>query len=136
MPSPNAAIVVFAIGITLAAAPIRADSAAAGAVDDARLRRAAEVATDWGAHGRTWAEQRYSPLVALNDANVGGLQVAWRYDTGTERGLEATPLVVDGVMYTTTTWSVVHALDARTGESLWRFDPEVPREVGQKACCF
>ena len=106
-----------------------------GAVDDARLGSAPEVASDWIAHGRTWSEQRYSPLAGLNDSNVAGLELAWRYDTGTERGLEATPLVVDGVMYATGTWSVVYALDARTGEELWRWDPEVPREVGQKACC-
>jgi len=63
------------------------------------------------------------------------LKPVWRFPTGSNRGLEATPLVVDGVMYTTAPWSVVYALDARTGEQIWTWDPKVPKEWGQKACC-
>ena len=90
---------------------------------------------DWSSHGRTADEQRHSPLAQINDANVGGLGLAWSFDTGQFRGHEATPLVKDGVMYVTASWSVVHALDARTGEPLWVFDPEVPKELGRYACC-
>ena len=90
---------------------------------------------DWSSHGRTADEQRHSPLAQINDANVGGLGLAWSFDTGQFRGHEATPLVKDGVMYVTASWSVVHALDARTGELLWVFDPEVPKELGRYACC-
>jgi PQQ-dependent dehydrogenase (methanol/ethanol family) len=108
---------------------------AVGGIDDARLRAADTEPGSWLAHGRTWAEQRFSRLDRIDDANVANLQLRWSFPTGTKRGLEATPIVVDGVMYTTSTWSVVYALDARSGELVWKWDPQVPREVGQKACC-
>jgi PQQ-dependent dehydrogenase (methanol/ethanol family) len=106
-----------------------------GGIDDARLRAADAEPGSWLAHGRTWAEQRFSPLELIDSSNVANLQLRWSFPTGTKRGLEATPIVVDGVMYTTSTWSVVYALDARSGELVWKWDPQVPREVGQKACC-
>jgi quinohemoprotein ethanol dehydrogenase len=106
-----------------------------GRVDDARLLAADGEPGSWLSHGRTWAEQRFSPLEGIAADNVAGLQLRWSFDTGTKRGLEATPLMVDGVLYTTGTWSTVFALDARSGELLWKYDPEVPRDVGQKACC-
>ncbi len=104
-------------------------------VDAARLRAADSEPGSWLNHARTQDEQRYSPLARINADNVGLLQRRWVLDTGTGRGLEATPLVIDGVLYTTLTWSAVLALDARTGTLLWRYDPDVPREVGRKACC-
>jgi PQQ-dependent dehydrogenase (methanol/ethanol family) len=67
--------------------------------------------------------------------NVGELGLAWYYDLGTTRGVEATPLVVDGVMYTTSAWSIVYALDAKTGREIWVYDPHVPKRWGQYACC-
>jgi quinohemoprotein ethanol dehydrogenase len=106
-----------------------------GAVDDVRLRSAAGSGEDWPAHGRTWSEQRYSPLASIHADNVAGLQRRWSFATGTSRGLEATPIVVDGTMYATGTWSVVWALDARSGALLWEYDPQVLREVGARACC-
>ncbi|MEM7081028.1 MAG: PQQ-dependent dehydrogenase, methanol/ethanol family, partial [Pseudomonadota bacterium] len=90
---------------------------------------------NWLTHGRTYSEQRYSPLTQINTENIGELGLAWSFDTATTRGLEATPIVVDGVMYTTATWSVVYAHNAATGELLWRFDPEVPKSWGYNACC-
>ena len=90
---------------------------------------------NWLAHGRTYGEQRYSPLQQVNAGNVEKLGLAWSYATGTTRGLQATPIVVDGRMYTTGVWSVVYALDAKTGKELWKFDPEVPRAWGRYACC-
>ncbi|MEN8161344.1 MAG: PQQ-dependent dehydrogenase, methanol/ethanol family, partial [Myxococcota bacterium] len=104
-------------------------------IDDARLRAADAEPGSWLSYGRGYAEQRYSPLSHIDDTNVGELGLAWAYETGSKRGLEATPLVVDGVIYTTSSWSVVHAVDARTGEALWRHDPEVPRRYGSIACC-
>jgi quinohemoprotein ethanol dehydrogenase len=86
-------------------------------------------------HGRTPAEQRYSPLAQIDEHNVAKLGLAWSYATGTNRGLEATPIVADGVMYATGSWSVVFALDAETGRELWRFDPHVSGEAGARACC-
>jgi quinohemoprotein ethanol dehydrogenase len=105
------------------------------APDDARLRAAEAESDAWLLHGRTWSEQRYSPLASIDTENVGSLQLAWSFDPETHRGLEATPIVADGVMYTTGTWSTVFALDARTGQLKWRYDPKVPREVGIRACC-
>jgi PQQ-dependent dehydrogenase (methanol/ethanol family) len=90
---------------------------------------------DWPLHGRMPGEQRYSPLDRIDEHNVAKLGLAWSYATGTNRGLEATPIVADGVLYATGSWSVVFALDARTGRELWRFDPHVSGEAGARACC-
>ena len=108
---------------------------AAEAVDDAALRAAGFEGADWLSTGRTQDEQRFSPLDEINAGNVGQLKLAWRFETGLRRGHEATPLVVDGTMYLTGSWSVVFALDAATGKLLWKWDPEVSQEVGAKACC-
>ncbi|MFK7897026.1 MAG: PQQ-dependent dehydrogenase, methanol/ethanol family [Myxococcota bacterium] len=96
-----------------------------------------KVASDqeWALHGLTSDEARFSPLDEINRQTVKDLSLAWSYATGTHRGLEATPLMVDGVLYATASWSIVFALDARTGKELWRFDPEVPRWKGRHACC-
>jgi len=104
-------------------------------LDAARVIAADAEPGNWLAHGRTYGEQRFSPLDAINTDNVSGLELAWYADTDTTRGLEASPIVVDGVMFTTGSWSLVYAHDAKTGEELWRYDPEVPREWGAKACC-
>ncbi len=104
-------------------------------VDGARIRGADSEPENWLAHGRTYSEQRYSPLDAINSGNVDQLGLAWAYSTETGRGHEATPIVLDGVMFITLPWSKVVALDALTGERLWDYDPEVPREWGRNACC-
>jgi len=90
---------------------------------------------NWLTHGRTYSETRQSPLVQINSSNVDGLGLAWSFDTGTRRGLEASPIVVDGVIYTTAAWSKVFANNAVTGELLWHFDPQVPKQWGANACC-
>ncbi|MCZ6463797.1 MAG: PQQ-dependent dehydrogenase, methanol/ethanol family [Proteobacteria bacterium] len=104
-------------------------------VDDARLAAAGSDAANWLTHGRTYAEDRYSPLDLVNAGNVADLRLAWSFPTGLQRGHEATSLVVDGVMYTTGSWSVVFALDATTGKLLWKWDPRVSHEVGRVVCC-
>ena len=86
-------------------------------------------------HGRTYSEQRYSPLTQINVDNVAELGLAWSYDLNTKRGIEATSLMVNGVMYTTSAWSIVHAIDARNGKKLWTFDPKVAKEKSKHACC-
>lgn len=90
---------------------------------------------EWLTHGRTYDEQRHSPLTRINPQNLSRLGLAWYFDTGQYRGHEATPLVHDGVMYLTSTWSNVFALDARTGQQLWAYDAAVPRAMGRMACC-
>ena len=105
-------------------------------VDDARI---ANVETDepgaWLTYGRTYEEQRFSPLTQVNRENVADLGIAWYRDFGTLHPVEATPLVVDGVMYATTPWNITYALDAATGEEVWSYDPEVPGETAREACC-
>ena len=104
-------------------------------LDATRVLAADDEPGNWLAHGRNYEEQRFSPLNQINQETVSDLELAWYADTGTTRGLEASPIVVDGVMFATGSWSLVYAYDARTGELLWRYDPEVPREWGAKACC-
>lgn len=104
-------------------------------VDDARLVSADQDEDNWLTHGRTYDEQRFSPHRQINKDTLPRLQLAWYWDTATTRGLEATPIVVDGVMFTTGTWSKVYAHDAASGELLWQYDPEVPREWAFNACC-
>ena len=104
-------------------------------VDAQRIINADKEPQNWLEHGRDYGEQRFSPLTQINDKNVGQLGVAWYWDTKTTRGIEATPIVVDGVMFTSGPWSVVFAHDARTGTLLWQYDPQVPRTWGKFACC-
>ncbi|BCS31785.1 alcohol dehydrogenase [Luteitalea sp. TBR-22] len=123
----------LALGVSALAAcgpaPSRHDAATA------RVVAADTEPGSWLSHGRTYSEQRYSPLARITTANVGRLGLAWSYDLGMNRGAEATPIVRDGVMYVTSAWSIVHAIDARTGAKRWVYDPKVSREVGPKACC-
>lgn len=90
---------------------------------------------NWLSTGRGYDETRYSALDQLNTSNTGRLRLAWSYDLDTNRGQEATPLAVDGVLYTTSAWSKVQAFDAATGRLLWQYDPEVPGASAVKACC-
>jgi len=90
---------------------------------------------NWLSYGRTYDEQRHSPLTQITAENVGQLGLAWSADMDTARGQEATPLVIDGKIYLTTAWSKAKAYDALTGKVLWEFDPKVPGETAVKACC-
>jgi quinohemoprotein ethanol dehydrogenase len=103
-------------------------------VDTDRISTAS-AADEWLTYGGTYDEQRHSKLDLVNKANVAQLGVAWTYDLATNRGVESTPIVVDGTMYVTSAWSVVYALDAKTGAEKWVYDPGVDRAVGVKACC-
>src|SRR2546421_11235618 len=78
---------------------------------------------DWTMHGRTYDEQRFSPLDQISEQNIGQLGLVWSRELGTTRGLEATALVSNGVIYTTGEWSMAYALDAKTGGILGTFDP-------------
>ena len=104
-------------------------------VDGTRIENGNAEAHNWLSYGRTYDEQRFSPLKRINADNAKNLGLAWFADLETNRGQEATPLVVDGVVYISTAWSLVKAYDGRTGKLLWSYDPAVPRELGVNACC-
>ncbi len=112
-----------------------ASSVASEAVPVVETRVAPLPDTDWTLHGNDYREQRFSPLEQINRDNVEELGLAWSFNMYTQRGVEATPLVVDGVMYVTGSWSMVYALDARNGELKWFFDPQVDRSFLAKGCC-
>jgi len=109
--------------------------AATQAIDGAAIQANAATSKDWPTISADYAETRYSKLAEINATTVKDLGLVWTYNLESTRGVEATPLVVDGVMYVTASWSVVHAVDVRTGKRLWMFDPKVPRSFGEKACC-
>jgi PQQ-dependent dehydrogenase (methanol/ethanol family) len=115
--------------------PLAASNLGKANVDGARIENADSEPGSWMSHGRTYSEQRYSPLKQIDASNVGRLGLAWFADMDTNRGQEATPIVVDGVIYITTAWSKVKAYEAKTGKPLWAFDPQVPGQFGVKACC-
>jgi PQQ-dependent dehydrogenase (methanol/ethanol family) len=105
------------------------------AVTKERILNADGEPGNWLSHGRTYSEQRYSPLSQITDQNVDQLGLAWHFDLGDTRGIEATPIVVDGVMYVTGGWSKVFALDAVTGEQIWAYDPGVDKAYFINLCC-
>jgi quinohemoprotein ethanol dehydrogenase len=104
-------------------------------VDDERLANAQNEPENWLIYNGSWYEHRFSKLDQINVDTVAQLKPAWYVDYDTNRGQESTPIVVDGVMFVTTAWSKVYALDAKTGEQLWYFDPKVPGPRGQPLCC-
>jgi quinohemoprotein ethanol dehydrogenase len=118
----------------LAAAHGVADGPAA-AVTGHRLTHASSESGEWMTVGRTYDEQRFSPLSQINTDNVARLGLAWYADFDSNRGQEATPLAIDGVLYVSTAWSRVKAYDARTGRLLWAYDPKVPGEFAGRGCC-
>jgi alcohol dehydrogenase (cytochrome c)/quinohemoprotein ethanol dehydrogenase len=139
----GAAVGILLCGLSLiacsggdkAAAPAATPAIGKANVDGARIENADSEPGSWMSHGRTYSEQRFSPLAKINKDNVGQLGLAWFADMDTNRGQEATPIVVDGAIYVSTAWSKVKAFDAKTGKSLWSFDPQVPGQFGVKACC-
>ena len=115
--------------------PANANQNASANVDHERIVAAKDEPGEWMSHGRTYNEQRFSPLTQVNIHNVDRLGLSWSFDMPTKRGLEGTPLVVDGVMYFSGAWSRVFAVEAATGKELWRYDPMVPGATARKACC-
>lgn len=109
------------------------------ASSEIRDRQLADESTpktqNWSKHGNTDAEERFSTLTQINSENIKDLGLDWYFDFDTKRGQEATPIVVDGVIYVSSAWSKVFAIDAKTGEQIWKYDPEVPREWGARTCC-
>jgi PQQ-dependent dehydrogenase (methanol/ethanol family) len=124
----------LAIGV-FALAACSSSPAPPSLTDTQRIIAADTEPGSWLTHGRTYGEQRFSPLAKVTTETVGRLGLAWTYEMRTNRGAQATPLVADGVMYVTSAWSLVYALDAATGAERWVYDPKVDRAVGAKACC-
>jgi quinohemoprotein ethanol dehydrogenase len=132
-------------GLVLTMAPVLAQTAgkttpdairaATAKVDGAMIEANERSTRDWPSYGLDYAETRFSKLKQINADNVGKLGLVWSYDLESNRGVEATPVVIDGIMYVTASWSVVHAVDTRTGKRLWVFDPKVDRSAGYKGCC-
>jgi quinohemoprotein ethanol dehydrogenase len=104
-------------------------------VDAARLASVDAEPGQWLMDGRNYDAQRFSPLRQINESNVAKLGLAWYANIDTYRGVEATPLFVDGVIYNISAWNITSAYDARNGRLLWTYDPQVPREMGRYACC-
>lgn len=111
------------------------------AVDARALRNAGTpadaMAGSWLSYGRTQSETRYSPLKLIDTTNVSRLGLSWTYALGAGGGnQEGTPLVWNNTIYGITNWSVVFALDARTGKEIWRWDPEINQAATRpKMCC-
>jgi quinohemoprotein ethanol dehydrogenase len=108
-------------------------------IDDKTLK-ATPKGTEWLSNGMNWAEQRYSTMTQINPQNISKLALAWSYELGPGGGSQqATPLYSNGVLYTVTNWSIVAAVDAKTGKEIWRYDPEADRTMTQpgksRLCC-
>jgi alcohol dehydrogenase (cytochrome c)/quinohemoprotein ethanol dehydrogenase len=131
--------VAVSTGLLIALCAIGVGSATAATspmpVDEARLANSDRDGSNWLTYGRTYSEQRYSPLAEITADNAKQLGLAWYADLDTDRGQEATPLVIDGVLYTSTAWSLLKAYDGKSGKLLWSYDPQVPRELGVNGCC-
>ena len=108
-------------------------------VDDAALKNAAKSTSDgdWLTNGLTPGETRYSPLKQIDASNVKRLGLVWSYEVGDGGGdQEATPLVWNNTVFGVTNYSIVFAVDARTGKEKWRWDPEVNRKAtSDRMCC-
>src|SRR5438105_1425103 len=106
-------------------------------IDDAALKNAGKTGEEWLTYGLTPGETRYSPLKQIDTSNVSRLAQAWSYEVGPGGGpQEATLLEWNGSLYGITNWSVVFAVDARTGQERWRRDPQVDQAaLRPKVCC-
>ena len=105
-------------------------------IDDKVLAEADSRPGDWMAYGLNQAENRFSPLRQIDKSNVNSLGLAWSKKLGTTRGVETTPLVINGILYVTLPWSKVMAVDGRSGKTIWAYDPEVDKAaMAMSACC-
>src|SRR6266850_5474731 len=123
----------FAIAAYALVALISDPRPSVAATENAHAQRRDNAAkpTEWTENGRTAAGQFFSPLTQIDLTSARRLGFAWQFKTDTYRGMEGTPLVVDGVMYVPGIWGFVYALDARTGRSLWSFNPQTDRQFGR-----
>ncbi len=117
------------------AEPTAPAAAPAGRIDEQRLTNVASEPGSWLSTGRDGGKTHYSPLTAINQQTVGRLGFAWELKTGTNRGMQATPIVVDGTMFTSGVAGRVYALDAATGAVKWQFEPPLKLRNARGSCC-
>ncbi|MBT4522711.1 MAG: PQQ-dependent dehydrogenase, methanol/ethanol family [Halieaceae bacterium] len=104
-------------------------------IDNQRLSNLAQEPGTWLTGGRDYQQSYYSPLGQITADNVSRLGYAWHYDLTSEFGFEATPIVVDGVLYGSGPTGTVFALDAMSGRELWTFTPQIDNDFVRKVCC-
>ena len=121
--------------LTALCAAMLMPSAAALAVTDAEILKDATTTDEIVTNGLGLQGQRYSPLNILNEQNVKELRPVWTMSFGGEkqRGQQAQPMIKDGVMYVTASYSRVFAVDARTGRELWQYEARLPDDI--RPCC-
>lgn len=118
---------VFIAAIVLKAAPLNADT-----IDDKRLKAAKTDQNNWLTYGRDYTNQRFSPLTAINKSNIKNLKPKWIFETGIKATFQTSPIIADKVMYISTPFANVVALDALTGQKLWHYK-HVRKE--KRLCC-
>lgn len=126
---------VCALAIILTSCSGSRDSYSEAEANRLAMREVSLAEGAWPTTGGDFGEARFSGSEQINTSNIDRLGFAWEYSTGTWRGLEATPVIVDGKLYTSGTWGKVYALDARDGSEIWRFEPKVDGQVAGDACC-
>ncbi len=134
---PAVWLLAGAVSCGAAVASLQGQQAATRKVDEATLLKPADG--DWVSYGRDYAEAHHSPLTQINQSNVSRLGLAFSVEVGSDGKLETTPLVFNGVLYGTSTWSQVYAIDLRTNKLKWQWDPALVRGgfegMGPRACC-
>ncbi len=126
-------IALLVLSSLLLALPSPGRSAEWRDVSDARLLNAERDAGNWLMYNRTYAGWRFSPLDQISAANIKKLVPKWIFAGGTVGDQQMTPVVNDGVMFTTSTslaFNRVHAVNAATGELLWKYDRRTAEDVG------
>lgn len=106
-----------------------------GEVTTARLLKADDEPAAWLTGGRDYRQSYYSPLARIDKQNIRELGFAWEHPIDSTMNLTATPIVVDGVMFTSAPLSKVYALDAKTGVERWKFTPQIDETFLRRACC-
>jgi alcohol dehydrogenase (cytochrome c) len=104
-------------------------------VTDERLLKAGTDSNDWLMYGRDYNATRFSPLKQINSQNVAKLKLEYSYALGTLEGQQLTPIVNDGIMILQVSNQWVDAVQAKTGERLWRHEIKLPADIGQFTCC-
>ncbi len=124
---------IATVGVAAAAMP--ASALDWKTVTDERLVNAGKNTADWLIYGRTYDSQRYSPLDQINTKNVSKLKPTYVRSLGTTGGQQVTPSVNNGIMIVAVSQEFVDAIDAKTGERLWRYTIKLPADIAQFACC-